>query len=305
MDRTGRLRLELIDVHGKRLNERVDIFLRHHELTDTVAARDIDASKVILIKDLIPNPRGLYRIFIDPPSYLPVSTTVQIDGEKITDRVYTFAIDVEKVIRVEFPEWSKITHAHALLERSGKILGFENTTGERLYTSLDDIRRAGMLNILAKTRRTRLTHGGTVLDSITELLELRGDRFFASVPHSLREDVRNSVHDGLFAEVSGALHHPPQGFSLAGSYKTPDRYGNLQLTFFSSGDNWRADIDIDDANGLEHVFQVLRNSITRSPTHPYNIQQILIKDQEIDPAYKLIIRDDKVPKKRAAGGQEV
>jgi hypothetical protein len=52
------------------------------------------------------------------------------------------------------------------------------------------------------------------------------------------------------------------------------------------GDEFVADIDIDDAGGLLHIFQVLRNNITMSPTHPYNIHQILAKHQHLDPGYR-------------------
>jgi hypothetical protein len=101
--------------------------------------------------------------------------------------------------------------------------------------------------------------------------------------------------------VSAALHSPPAGFTAGGSFKTDDSYGNLQLTFWQSGDNWTADIDIDDAAGLEHVFQVLRNTLSGRPTHPYDIHEILIAHQEIDPGYELIVREPK-PKVATAKG---
>jgi len=90
-------------------------------------------------------------------------------------------------------------------------------------------------------------------------------------------------------EVSGALHHPPTGFAEAGSFKTPDHYGNLCLTFFMKGDDCVADIDIDDAGGLEHAFQVLRNKLSGHPTHPYNIHEILVGYQQLDPGYSFIL----------------
>jgi hypothetical protein len=51
------------------------------------------------------------------------------------------------------------------------------------------------------------------------------------------------------------------------------------------GNNCVADIDIDDAAGLEHVFQVLRNKLSGKPTHPYNIHEILVGFQHLDPGY--------------------
>lgn len=301
MERTGRLRLDLMDVYGKRLQERVDVFLRHHELSDTVAVRDADASKRLLITNLHGVPRGLYRMAIDPPSYLPVAAAVNMHASQVTERAFVFAIDPQKVIRVEFPEWGRIDDAHTLLDASSKVLGFVGLNGEALYKALDDTRRAGFLNILAKCRRTGLGAGGRVIEHIRELREIRGDRFFAVVSRELREHVKNGIAADLFNDVSGELHRPPDGFSLAGSYKTPDRYGNLQLTFFAKDEDWVADIDIDDANGLEHSFQVLRNALTGRPTHPFDIQQILLKDQEIDPGYRLIVREQSAKSGRAAG----
>ena len=108
-----------------------------------------------------------------------------------------------------------------------------------------------------------------------------------AVPQALREETKNSAQAGLFYDVPEGMHHPPNGFVHAGSWKTPDQYGNLQLTFFSNGADWVADVDIDDAGGLAHVFQVLRNELTQTPTHPYNIHEILIKYQMLDPAYEL------------------
>jgi hypothetical protein len=109
------------------------------------------------------------------------------------------------------------------------------------------------------------------------------------VPQELREETKNSALGGLFNGVSGSLHHPPAGFDLAGSFKTSDRYGNLQLTFFSEGSNWRADVDIDDAGGLEHVFQVARNRVSGQPTHPFDIHEILVVHQRLNPGYDLML----------------
>lgn len=86
----------------------------------------------------------------------------------------------------------------------------------------------------------------------------------------------------------GSLHEPPDGMVPAGSYKTSDAFGNLQVTLFQSSTDCRADVDIDDAAELGHVFQVARNHVTRQPTHPFNIQQILIAHQHLDPGYRLV-----------------
>jgi len=119
--------------------------------------------------------------------------------------------------------------------------------------------------------------------------EIRGDRFFVRVTQELREETKNSIAEGLFHSANESLHHPPAGFDHAGSFKTPDHYGNLQLTFFTDGENWVADVDIDDAGGVEHVFQVLRNKFSGQPTHPYNIHEILVGFQKLDPGYRFVV----------------
>jgi hypothetical protein len=58
------------------------------------------------------------------------------------------------------------------------------------------------------------------------------------------------------------------------------------LTFFTNNNgDCVADIDIDDAAGIEHVFQVLKNKLSGNPTHPYNIHEILAGFQHNDPGY--------------------
>jgi hypothetical protein len=289
MDRDGQLRLRLLNVYGEPLGENVDIILRHQNLTDNRVAR-ASASKRILIKDLYGAPQGLYRIEIDPPSYLPVSQFVNLKASGITDLEITFPIDSHKVKGVTFPAFQDLPgDLKTLLENSDEVFSFEGRSGEALYSSLDDIRKAGLLNIFKKAANTRLSNGKTVLPYIQKLNELRGDRFFAVTSKELREETKHSVAEGLFHPVSEALHHVPAGFSEAGSFKTEDHYGNLQLSFFMSGDACVADVDIDDAAGLEHVFQVVRNALTGRPTHPYDIHEILVSYQRLDPGYQFVV----------------
>lgn len=290
MAQTGKLKLELLDVFGKRIQEKVDISLRNLHLDHNPVLRSLDASKIINITDLHTGAQGVYQISIDPPSYHPVSRFINIKTSGATEMTIPFPVDISKVVSVTFPTFPNLLKdLRTLLTNSPGVLGFENNTGEALYNAVDDIRRGGILNIARKTMATRLTTDKTVLSLIKEIRELRGDRFFAFVEKELREEVKHSVHTGLFDSVDGSLHHLPapfEGFERAGSFKTADHFGNLQLTFFMKGDECVADIDIDDAGGLAHIFQVLRNHFTGSPTHPYNIHQILMQHQHLDPGYR-------------------
>lgn len=290
MDKDGKLRLELLDVYGNRLGERVDINLRHQTLSDSRVVRSVSASSKIQIADLFASPQGLYRVEVDPPSYLSVSQFVNLQASGVTDVQITFPIDPKKVGVVEFPDYLDLSdETRKVLENSDKVLGFEGKQGEELYQALDEIRKAGFLNIVAKAKATPLSNGRTVLPYIQKLKELRGDRFFAVVPKELREETKHSLTEGLFRPADETLHHPPSGFEAAGSFKTQDHYGNLQLSFFMNGDDCVGDVDIDDAAGLEHVFQVVRHALAGRPTHPYDIHEILVFHQKLDPGYHFLV----------------
>jgi len=289
MPADGKLRLDLLDVHGERLSERVDISLRHQTLSESRRV-SVGAAKRIVITQLNSVPQGLYRLEVDPPSYLPVSQFVNIAAEGFTNLEITFPVDPMKVKGVIFPKYDELPDdLRKLLEASQHVFSFDGVKGRELYNALDDLRRAGLLNLFKEAANTPLINGKTVFPYVQELKELRGDRFFAVVPKELREETKHSVAEGLFHEASKLLHHPPAAFEPAGSFKTEDRYGNLQLSFFMKGDDCVVDMDIDDAAGLAHVFQVLRNALTDRPTHPYDIHQILIAYQRLDPGYSFVV----------------
>jgi hypothetical protein len=291
MAQNGKLKLELVDVYGKRLQEKVDIALRHTRLTHNRVFKGVDASKLFQINDLFTSTDGPYQLTIDPPSYQLVSRFASVQTGGTTDLRVVFPVDASKVTGVNFPRFSALPkELRTLLGNSAAVAGLENKSGEELYDApaLDDIRRAGMLNIACKTLATVYPGGANALSLIRELRELRGDRFFCTVEKALRDETVNSALTGLFHAADSSLHSlPPQfvGFTGAGSFKTGELYGNLQITFFRRGDEYAADIDIDDAGGILHVFQVLKNHFTGNPTHPYNIHEILVYHQQLDPRY--------------------
>jgi hypothetical protein len=290
MAQDGKLKLELVDVYGKRLQENVDISMRNLQTSHSPSFKKQDASKFISIPDLFTAPQGTYQLTINPRSYNPVGTFVNIKTGGPTEITLPFAVDIAKIVSVTFPTFPNVTKGmRTILTNSPNVLGFENKIGQTLYDAFDDIRRGGVLNIARKTLATRFDNGETVLDRIRVIRELRGDRFFAFVDKELREEVKNSVNSGLFHSVDGSLHHLPgefENFEAAGSFKTDDHFGNLQLTFFMKGNDCVADIDIDDAAGLGHIFQVLKNHFTGEPTHPYNIHEILMQHQHLDAGYR-------------------
>jgi hypothetical protein len=142
---------------------------------------------------------------------------------------------------------------------------------------------------VAKARQTLLSNQQPVLSFLTKLVDLHGDRLFSEVPAELKGECLRSQTAGILHSVDDSLHDPNPGFVRAGSFKTFDHYGNLQLTLSTNPQTgqWMVDMDIDDAQGLEHVFQVVGNAISGQPTHPYNIHEILLGYQQLDPGYEL------------------
>lgn len=284
------LRLDVRDVYNKPIKEKIDIMLRHRVLSQFKRVSGNGAKKID-IKDLHGDPQGAYQLDVDPPSYQFVSNFINLKSSGTTPLTITLPIDPEKVTKVNFPSFASLdAGATALLNASGNVLKFEGKKGKALYDAIDDsIRKAGMLNIFAKCGATGFGNGRSVLSHILELKELRGDRFFAVVSKELRSETKNSIANGLFHKADQSMHDPPPGFTAQGSFKTSDHYGNLQLSFSAKGDEWRADIDIDDAGGFEHFFQVLRNKLSGKPTHPYNIHEILVGTQQLDPGYTFTV----------------
>lgn len=265
------------------------VMFRHLRLDEVLKATS-EAGRPLSVRGLRGAPNGVYRVEVDPACYLASSRFVDMAGDGTTDVTMHFAVDPTKVTKVKFPAFKALpADARNVLKSSNKVTGFEGLSGQGLYNKLDDIRRAGLLNIVTKCGATLLAGGRSVLSFIDQLRDLRGDRFFCDVPQQLRDEVKNAAQAGRFDVVSSALHHPPDGTEAAGSFKSQDQYGNLQLTFFAGANGWQADIDIDDANGLGHVFQVLRNEFTGRPTHPFDIHQILKRHQQLDTGYRLEI----------------
>lgn len=287
MPETGRLELDILDVYGMRLSEPVTISLRHRTFQERRRADRVDVSHPIAIGELRCEPLGLYILEINAPSYQPVRRFVTIPATGVRREQVILPIRADRA-RPLFPPYEQLDErVQGILDRSKQVRGHEGLTGRELYAALSDEAKAGLLNIAKKSLATEFRDGADLLPHLV-LLDVLGDRCFVEVPRALIDQMPELVDEDFFHKVNGTLHQPPEGFEPAGSFKTRDAFGNLQLTFFRSGDRCRADVDIDDAAGLGHVFQVVRNQVTGDPTHPYNIHQILMAHQHLDPGYRLV-----------------
>ncbi len=289
MSNGGKLILYLRDVYGLKLNGRVDIQFQHSTLqSESRIARDVKPSTRIPRFELVP---GIYRISIFPTRYYPIRFFSMIQDGQTKKETRNLPVDPEKVTGIDAPEFAELQDDLKQVLNNSEVESHPNQSGKDLYLSLDNIQKAGLLNIYHKMHATTFKNNRNSFSYVTSLTRIRGDRFFAKVNVDFRDEVKNSLSDHLFHEADDSLHHPPVGYSNAGSFKTQDRYGNLQLSFFLKNDklDFMIDADIDDASGILHCFQVIEHHLTGKGTHPYNIHEILMQHQKLDPGYKLLV----------------
>jgi hypothetical protein len=257
-------------------------------------SRDVSGKKALRVSKLLPGRTYTVRVF--PKRYRAVArmfSTVQTEGETTPDCVLACPVIPERVIKPEFPLYADLdadlqTVLEASTLESAKVVGVGASAGERLFNSLSDLETAGLLNLYCKMTHTHFG-GATAWSFVTDVYRVRGDRIFANVELNFRDRVKTGLAAGTVREADDSLHKPGPGFSNAGSFKTREQYGNLQLSFFASVAtplSFRIDADIDNAAGFEHVFQVIGNAITNGETHPYDIHQILVH-QRLPVGYEL------------------
>ena len=90
------LELNLVDVYGNPLNEKVDVVLRHQVLSETVKLNKLVKGQ-FQISGLRGAPQGRYKIEIDPPSYQYVSQFLNINSSGITPCEIKFPVDTGKI----------------------------------------------------------------------------------------------------------------------------------------------------------------------------------------------------------------
>ena len=175
---------------------------------------------------------------------------------------------------------------HAAAREDQDLLG---AAGAELYGKLGPLRKACLLNIARKASHATADN---MFPFIGALMVCRQDRFFAMVDDSLPERLRNSP---VYKSAPATLHDPLPGFQQAeGSFKSRDAHANIQFTFMRQNDTGRlaADIDIDEASGIEHGFEVIRNALFRQRTNPYLIREFLLaadfQEHTLDPGYRFV-----------------
>ncbi len=286
------LSLTLTDAAGQDLNDRVLI-----DLFSTTSSEHLQASEKVrrdlVVTGITAQLVTLYRVLVTPANHRMLEFFLRFtDGEE-THYSVPVPVDPSKVVSISGPDFKQLTPAAQNILNGAQCPSFARVdgsfvTGSELYTQLDNrpLFKACFLNIVAKSAATPLPGGSTCLDRYLGLLSIAQDRLFLQTTAALVEE---ASHSSLFHPVSELLHTPLPGYHKVASFKTFDHYGNLQLTFQRRGDvgnDYVVDVDIDDAQGIEHLFQVVRNAVA-GPTNPYNIHDILLQQNpKVDPEYQ-------------------
>ena len=193
-----------------------------------------------------------------------------------------------------FPAFENLSEpVQDILRRSVDRTPNDDGPPARKFLGLTQLRRAGLLNILAKLAAVPVDDpdGDSVLDHVNNVYEWHQDRLFLNLTEGspLRDRIRTALGQGVshFSEAEGALH---KGFD-GGSFKTKedDKKGNLQLSFNDDDpNNLKVDADIDIyTDVLRHLFgEVFRNHLTGVKTDPFRVHGVLAED-DILPEYRL------------------
>ena len=276
------LKLILTDASGNDLNDgiTVDLFSQRTSQRYQVSQNVLREIQIDGI-DISGGP--VYRVMVTPTNHRIIQFFVMLSEGSPTSFSAPVPVDPKKVLSINGPGFDRLPPKARQMLSEAEVPAFNDGAGGflqglPLYTALAPfpLLKACYLNIVAKSAQTSLPDGGNCLDHYEGLLRMEQDRLFLRTTAALVEETAQS---NAFHEVSAALHDPLPGYSIVSSFKTFDRYGNLQLTFQRrgvTGNDYAVDVDIDDAQGIEHLFQVLRNSVN-GPTNPYDIHDILLR----------------------------
>ena len=285
--------VNLRDVHGQPITDEVEITFYNQKVQSLNQRFPVKFKGGPARLQGVPSfPNGLHEVFIKPKRYRYKSIFINVvGGEKNSINEDLFVDpDHARPTLLDFDDLkSKLYGADLLriLERSG--------IKKAKWDALDKRNRATVLNLSAKMFHDKLKNGDSLISNVDSIVEKMLDknhreRIYAMVSDNLLSALRK-FPDG-FRSVSGSLHKFFDDWipvTQQNSFKSRNDAGNIQFTFAtnSSGGSL-ADIDLDDHTGIKHAADVLRHKITGANTNPYDLHQILVYFQGIDPGYRLL-----------------
>lgn len=289
---TAKVQLRLVDVQGRPLDD-PDILVEFFRNESSKHFRlNVSPNGAANVNISLEDPgNGIYRVLLMPTNYRTIQFFLRImEGQTTTREPVVFPVDPGKVVNITAPAIDALPRPLQDLLGNATADGFNDASGAplqgaALYNALSPLLKAALLNLYTKSAATQLGDGQSVFDKLGTMIRLKQDRLFAKTAAALLEETQQ---DTFFHQVPETLHESVAPYHLVISYKTRDAQGNLQLTFSrngDTGDDYLVDMDIDQAQGIGHIFEVVHNTVTSGLTNPYDVREILMADQKLQPLY--------------------
>lgn len=285
--------VNLKDVYGQSITDEVELTFYNqqiHSLSQQYTVKFKGRPEVI--PGVPAFPTGLAEVFVKPTKYRYKSIYINVAGGEQNLINEDFFVDPAKAkpTQMDFSDLPNKSYGSRLLE----IL-LSSGIDQSEWNNLDKRIRATILNLSAKLSRALTKDKQPLITQVnnidkTWLDKNHRERIFADAQKDLLTKLLKFPQ--AFEVVSGVLHHFPGTWKPANgdnSVKSRDAAGNVQLTFATdAAGNYLADIDLDDHRGIEHAADVLKHKMTGKDTDPYDIHEILLYFQQLDPEYRLI-----------------
>ena len=302
----GSLKLFLTDVTSEPIRGKVNINFQpeksstggtsmHTGDLDLEGATELTVEKVQCLSGL----GTLYRVSIDAENYNTYSFFQMIMEDKVNkspDKQIRLVINPGKVKDITASTFDRLpARLQAYLKAAAPIVlsaednDISGLSGSKLYDILGPLRKAGLLNLLTKAKHGTSAGVFRFFEDQT-LLVLKQDRLFSMIDSGIENFLTTSE---LFKSAPNLLHKPLPGFERRASFKSTDHHANIQLTLMreTATGKLAADIDIDEASGIEHGFEVIRNKF-KGRTSPYLVHDLLIlaevQELTLDPGYGFV-----------------
>ena len=285
--------VNLKDVHGQVISDDVEITFYNQKVQSLNKRFNVKfKGKPAVLPGVPAFPTGLAEVFIKPKRYRYKSIFINVIGGQENSINEDLFIDPDKArpTLMDFDDLkAKVYGADLLriLEKSG--------IKKAAWNDLHKLNRATVLNLSAKMFNDKLKNGDSLISNLESIVQKMLDkdhreRIYAVVNGNLLGALRKFPEQ--FRGVSGSLHKFFDDWSPVNeqnSFKSRNNAGNIQFTFASNPAGLSlADIDLDDHSGIKHAADVLKHKITGANTNPYDIHQILVYFQNIDPGYRLL-----------------
>jgi len=282
---TGRVTLDFKDAHRKPIKDSVRLTFDNFHVKSLNFRITVDKFPVTL--DKVPAfPTGMWTVHVQPERYRPKSFFLPVPSGGTVPCEHFFFLHSSKARPVFSSAETIFSDARwkelADLMKKSKI---EGLSGQDLYADLtkkkNHLLGAGLLNLHGRSHFVTLQSGKTVFSLFDGVVSVLQDRIYTTVDLDLHGDVLKSVKKKILNPASGSLHEFPIPGEFVmlkkdASFKTPEKAGNLQLTFAGNAKGKQAvDADVDEANGIKHAFEVMGHVFSGGRTHPYDIHQIL------------------------------